>query len=144
VRDIRDQCRKADVAFFFKQWGGFRKKQAGRRLDGKTYDAFPDYAMVQSLDGEHRLLLLREVETEFLRERYLAKARGLVLHALESKHRLLYDDAWITALSEPMSWESDLKQWIEEWKDEGKLSVFGMKPHQRVPHRGEQNYLILK
>jgi protein gp37 len=43
VRNICDQCRKADVAFFFKQWGGVRKKQTGRRLDGKTYDEFPDF-----------------------------------------------------------------------------------------------------
>jgi three-Cys-motif partner protein len=81
---------------------------------------------------------------ESLRERYLAKARGLVLNALESKHRLLYDDAWMLALSEPMSWESDLKQWIEDWKEEGRLEVIGMQPRQRVPHRGEENYLIWK
>jgi hypothetical protein len=81
---------------------------------------------------------------EFLRERYLAKARGLVLGALESKRRLLYDDVWTLALSEPMSWESDLKQWIEEWKGEGRLEVTGMKPRQRVPHRGDQNYLNWK
>ena len=81
---------------------------------------------------------------ESLRERYLAKACGLVLHALESKHRLLYDDAWTLALSEPMSWESDLKQWIEEWKEEGRLEVVGMRPRQRVPHRSEANYLIWK
>ena len=38
---IRDQCRKAKVPFFFKQWGGVRKALAGRRLDGRTYDEFP-------------------------------------------------------------------------------------------------------
>ncbi len=81
---------------------------------------------------------------ESLRERYLAKARGLVLQALESKRRLLYDDAWTLALSEPMSWESDLKQWIEEWKSEGRLEVVGMQPRQRVPHRGEGNHLVWK
>jgi protein gp37 len=41
VRDIRDQCRKASVPFFFKQWGGVRKKEAGRSLDGKIYEEFP-------------------------------------------------------------------------------------------------------
>jgi protein gp37 len=39
--DIRDQCRKADVPFFFKQWGGVNKKKAGRLLEGRTYDAMP-------------------------------------------------------------------------------------------------------
>ncbi len=38
---IRDQCRRAGVAFFFKQWGGVRKSAAGRRLKGKTYDELP-------------------------------------------------------------------------------------------------------
>lgn len=41
VRSIRSQCRKAGVKFFFKQWGGVRKKENGRHLDGRTYDEFP-------------------------------------------------------------------------------------------------------
>jgi len=41
VRSIRSQCRAARVPFFFKQWGGVRKAEAGRILDGRTYDAFP-------------------------------------------------------------------------------------------------------
>jgi protein gp37 len=41
VIDIRDQCAKAGVAFFFKQWGGKNKKKAGRLLDGRTWDAMP-------------------------------------------------------------------------------------------------------
>ena len=42
VLSIRDQCRAARVPFFFKQWGGVRKKQHGRALEGKTYDEMPD------------------------------------------------------------------------------------------------------
>ncbi len=41
VVDIRDQCARASVPFFFKQWGGTRKKSAGRKLDGRTYDGMP-------------------------------------------------------------------------------------------------------
>jgi len=41
IVSIRDQCKNAGVPFFFKQWGGIHKKQAGRTLDGKTYDGFP-------------------------------------------------------------------------------------------------------
>ncbi len=41
VLSIRDQCRRANIPFFFKQWGGVRKKLAGREIDGKTYDEFP-------------------------------------------------------------------------------------------------------
>lgn len=79
-----------------------------------------------------------------LRDRYLAKTRGSILAALDSKRRLLYDDAWTLALSEPMSWESDLKEWIEEWKHAGQLEIVGMQPRQRVPRRGDGNFLVWK
>jgi protein gp37 len=41
VRSILEQCRKAKVPFFFKQWGGVRKNLTGRELDGRTYDEMP-------------------------------------------------------------------------------------------------------
>jgi protein gp37 len=41
ILDIRDQCQQAEVAFFFKQWGGRNKKQAGRLLEGRTWDEMP-------------------------------------------------------------------------------------------------------
>ncbi|HEY3570061.1 MAG TPA: phage Gp37/Gp68 family protein [Thermoanaerobaculia bacterium] len=41
VREIRDHCRRADVPFFFKQWGGRQKSKAGRVLDGRTHDELP-------------------------------------------------------------------------------------------------------
>lgn len=41
VRSIRDQCRQAEVAFHFKQWGGVNKKRSGRVLDGRTWDEYP-------------------------------------------------------------------------------------------------------
>jgi len=41
VTEIRDQCVRADVAFFFKQWGGVQKKKTGRTLEGRTWDEMP-------------------------------------------------------------------------------------------------------
>jgi protein gp37 len=41
VREIFRACRKADVPFFFKQWGGVRKDLTGRLLRGRTYDEMP-------------------------------------------------------------------------------------------------------
>ena len=41
VIDIRDQCADAEIAFFFKQWGGKRKSKTGRELEGRTYDEMP-------------------------------------------------------------------------------------------------------
>jgi len=41
VIDIRDQCIRQGVAFFFKQWGGVQKSKTGRRLAGRTWDEMP-------------------------------------------------------------------------------------------------------
>jgi protein gp37 len=41
VLSIRRQCEDARVPFFFKQWGGTRKKARGRMLEGRTYDGTP-------------------------------------------------------------------------------------------------------
>lgn len=41
VISIRDLCATARVPFFFKQWGGVRKKKHGRLLQGRTYDEYP-------------------------------------------------------------------------------------------------------
>jgi protein gp37 len=55
VRRIRDQCAVNGVRFFFKQWGGVRKRVTGRLLDGRTWDEMPDAAS----DGQVRLAVVR-------------------------------------------------------------------------------------
>jgi protein gp37 len=42
VRSVRDQAVAAEVAFFFKQWGGWTPTAGGRLLDGRTWDQFPN------------------------------------------------------------------------------------------------------
>ncbi len=42
ITEIREQCRTANVAFFFKQWGGVFKNRAGRELQGQLYSEFPN------------------------------------------------------------------------------------------------------
>jgi protein gp37 len=51
VRAIRDRCRRADVPFFFKQWGGARKDRTGRDLDGRAYDEMPRAARREEAHG---------------------------------------------------------------------------------------------
>jgi protein gp37 len=41
IREIRDQCLKQDVAFFFKQWGGRTPKAGGNTIDGRQWLNFP-------------------------------------------------------------------------------------------------------
>jgi protein gp37 len=45
VLEIKRQCIKAKVPFFFKQWGGVWKKRNGRLLEGRTWDQMPTKAM---------------------------------------------------------------------------------------------------
>ena len=41
VMSLKNQCWRARVPFFFKQWGGVQKSKNGRELDGRTYDQMP-------------------------------------------------------------------------------------------------------
>jgi protein gp37 len=41
VEELRDACQRQGVAFFFKQWGGKRKKKTGRLLGNRTWDDYP-------------------------------------------------------------------------------------------------------
>jgi len=41
VKSIKKQCKQNKVPFFFKQWGGKNKKNAGRLLEGKLYSEMP-------------------------------------------------------------------------------------------------------
>ena len=69
VISIRDQCKRARVPFFFKQWGGVRKGMAGRVLDGTTYSAFPK-------------LLMRNVPAKQVRIASIVEIRRLRLQVL--------------------------------------------------------------
>ena len=41
VEEIRVEDIECKIPFFFKQWGGVRRKAAGRILDGRTWDEMP-------------------------------------------------------------------------------------------------------
>jgi protein gp37 len=45
VENLRDSCLRQGVAFFFKQWGGRRKKTTGRILGNLTWDDYPSVPM---------------------------------------------------------------------------------------------------
>ncbi len=63
VLSIRNQCRKAKIPFFFKQWGGTRKRETGRTLDGKTYDEFPERAQAPVMDYHQCLEAIEAIES---------------------------------------------------------------------------------
>lgn len=39
--EVRDECLRQKVAFFFKQWGGFRPKSGGRLLSDREWSQMP-------------------------------------------------------------------------------------------------------
>lgn len=41
AREVREECARQDVRFFFKQWGGLRPKSGGRELDGREWNEMP-------------------------------------------------------------------------------------------------------
>src|SRR4029079_7133982 len=41
VDEMEDMCRQQSVAFFFKQWGGVRKKSTGRKFHNRIVEEFP-------------------------------------------------------------------------------------------------------
>jgi hypothetical protein len=65
VTSIRDQCASAGVPFFFKQWGGVRKAEAGRELGGKTYDELPARKPAPAPARKTALALLAEISLTF-------------------------------------------------------------------------------
>lgn len=62
VWSLKRQCERAGVPFFFKQWGGVRKSEAGRLLDGNTFDEMPERAAHKMQPKGDRLKMIEEVE----------------------------------------------------------------------------------
>ena len=80
---------------------------------------------------------------ETLRSRYLRKAQELVLSLLSKKVDLAYNTGWRAAVSFPLVWESDLKDWISGWKKEGRIEILGLVGKQRVPQLDKGHRLRL-
>jgi protein gp37 len=51
--NIRDQCQRAKVPFFFKQWGGPNGKKTGRKLEGRTWNEIPSAANMTKAVGNY-------------------------------------------------------------------------------------------
>ena len=64
VNSLMEQCSRNIVPFFFKQWGGVRKKQTGRELNGRTFDEFPQLRRSEFPSKTKRMQILRSVESK--------------------------------------------------------------------------------
>jgi protein gp37 len=65
ARSLRDQCFEHRVPFFFKQWGGVRKKVNGRVLDGETYDQYPARSQAEVLGNDARTAAADQIRSEY-------------------------------------------------------------------------------
>jgi protein gp37 len=60
ICELRDRCQAAQIAFFFKQWGGRTPKAGGRELDGQTWDEMPtvpgvrQHELFETIDKRNR------------------------------------------------------------------------------------------
>ncbi len=80
--------------------------------------------------------------TDSLRERYMAQSRARVKAFLENAGEASYDKTWeMAAQGTPLTWESDLKDWIKAWKKSGHLEFLGLAANQRVPQLGMNHKL---
>ena len=64
VTSIQRQCAANQVPFFFKQWGGVRKSETGRELNGRYYDEFPSRRVSKIPSQPVRQLFLKELATD--------------------------------------------------------------------------------
>lgn len=76
VRSIQAQCQASNVPFFFKQWGGTRKKETGRHLDGRTFDELPNWT-AQSLPSAQERAKLFSHYTQSLNQNHDLVTIGL-------------------------------------------------------------------
>ena len=76
VDSILRLCRREDIAFFFKQWGGVHKSVVGRKLHGRTYDEMPERTPLPMPEKPVRMAMLRAQESKALRWAALNKTEG--------------------------------------------------------------------
>jgi hypothetical protein len=44
-----------------------------------------------------------------------------------------YDKVFALAMTHPLVWEQDLKEWIREWQSQASIELGGLKPRERAP-----------
>lgn len=96
------------------------------------------YELLQALDahrGEHYRLL---------RERYLSQARSAVQQLLRTRKRARYDEVWDLALSFQLVWQSDLNDWLKQWRAEQHLVIQGLDANAKTVQRGKGVALVWK
>jgi three-Cys-motif partner protein len=77
-----------------------------------------------------------------LRERYLQAAYDRMQEMLTQQRRVLFDHTWAAALQFPLVWDSDLKDWIRDWRKDGSVQLEGLSSSDHVPKRDRDHWII--
>ena len=77
-----------------------------------------------------------------LRTRYIDQARASVSRLLQAKGTVPYDEMWSLAMTFPMVWESDLHEWLHDWKGQRLLEMAGLRPNMHIPKREEGIFCV--
>jgi protein gp37 len=77
VYSIREQCGRAHIPFFFKQWGGVRKDTSGRMLQGRTHDDLPARVPHPTLPAKVRAQYVSNIERAAWANRDCTPAVGI-------------------------------------------------------------------
>ena len=72
-----------------------------------------------------------------LRDRHLTASKQAIMRELASQKELTFDDLAVQALTYPMTWMPDVKDWIEVWKQKNLVQIVGLAPKARKPQYGE-------
>jgi hypothetical protein len=73
----------------------------------------------------------------------LAQAKHKAVSMINATRRIGYDELWLAALTFPMVWESDLRMWLKEWRDNGLLEWHGLAQKGRELLQGKNHSVSL-
>ena len=109
-----------------------------KRIDVKQQKEGIEYTQLGLFEDEFRE---KPKFLDCLRLSSLKKAEEVILGLIKSKRRLCYIEIWNEAMKIPLIWESDVKDWIENWHEEGIILIHDLRPRARRPNK-EENHII--
>ena len=70
IQSLIKQCQKQNVKVFFKQWGGFRPKAGGRKINGRTYSDYPKRKPITSKLQAMKISYLQKENIKFKKKEF--------------------------------------------------------------------------
>ncbi len=70
VQNLIKQCQKQNVKVFFKQWGGFRPKAGGRKINGRTYSGYPKVKPITSKRQAMKIESIKNEDVKFKKNEF--------------------------------------------------------------------------